>query len=139
MESPRNETSVDRPDKEKGRRRKATRGTVVGFKLCDCPGNRDQRWEGQMMSGNLCRRCGARVRIPVPGLIDSKGLDGLPSTGRLGLTETCGSQEGCRLITTWSTVNGAIGWGRLGRRLDTLQYLAGGYVPRHSLAYSKCL
>lgn len=86
MESPRNETSMDRPDKEKGRREKATRGTVVGFKLCDCPGNRDQRWEGQMMSGNLCRRCGARVRIPVPGLIDSKGLDGLPSTGRLAGT-----------------------------------------------------
>lgn len=33
-----------RADKEKGRREKATRGTVVGFKLCDCPGNRDQRW-----------------------------------------------------------------------------------------------
>lgn len=45
MELPRNETSVARPDKEKGRREKATRGTVVGFKLCDCPRNRDQRWE----------------------------------------------------------------------------------------------
>lgn len=38
MESPRNETSVARANKEKGRREKATRGTVVGFKLCDCPG-----------------------------------------------------------------------------------------------------
>jgi hypothetical protein len=36
-------------DKEKGRREKATRGTSVGFKLCECPRNRDQRWGGQMI------------------------------------------------------------------------------------------
>lgn len=56
MELPRNETSMARPNKEKGRRKKATRGTSVGFKLCDCPRNRDQRWGGQMMSGNLLQK-----------------------------------------------------------------------------------
>lgn len=50
MELPRNETSVARPDKEEGTRKKAARGTMVGFKLCDCPSDRDQRWESQMMS-----------------------------------------------------------------------------------------
>lgn len=72
MGSPRNETSVARANKEKGRREKATRGTVVGFKLCDCPGvprEPGSALGSQMMSGNLCRkRWGAGKHSRTAGL-----------------------------------------------------------------------